>query len=161
MEGCVCMKLNEWKNKLGSLFSKYRKDNNSSSDSEFELSSDDGLSVGSGSDEKTAIICYVITGITGFLFGIGTYWTCCAQYIDTMQVSWFNAIATSFSVILVGFAVFGIGLFIETILLKRISENASDGKGIRQTGIAVGCLLFIATLMGAFFFSVPVPFFMY
>lgn len=159
------MKLNEkfieCKNKLGSLFSKYRKNGSSSSDSEYELSSDDGLSVGNNVDEKNAILCYVLMGITGLLCAIGTYWSCGISYVDGVDTNWFGAAASSFASVIVGAVVFGFVILLENVLLKRIYDRCSNGDSVKQTGLAIGCLIFVAGLMLAFFFNIPIPFFLY
>lgn len=158
------MKLNEkcvkWKDKLGSLISRYRKNDSSSSDSEFELSSDDGLSVGNGVDEKNAILCYAIMGVTGLICALGTYWSCGISYVDGVAASWLGAVASSLTSVIVGAVVFGFVILLENALLKRIYDRCSNGESVKQTGLAIGCLIFTGGLMLSFFFHVPIPFFL-
>ena len=160
------------KNKSGGLFAKYRKNSNASNaDSEFELCEDDGLIVDSDGGKKTAVICYVVSAITGVLSAVATYWYIAYKYANyaaevaqyqsgslAESPSWIGIIFADIGIIIFSACASGLVIALETGIISFLLKESVDKKNIIQTSVAIACLLWVGMLFVSFMVHIPTPF---
>lgn len=160
------------KNKSGGLFTKYKKNNDASNaDSEFELCEDDGLITDSDSDKRTAVICYIVSAITGILSAVVTYWYIMYKYAnyaaEVVQYqsgslaeppSWIGTIFADIGIIIFSACASGLVIALETGIISFLLKESADKKNTIQTSVAIACLLWVGMLFVSFMVHIPTPF---
>ena len=160
------------KNKSGGLFAKYKKSNNdSSTDSEFELCEDDGLVADSDGSKKTSVICYIVSAITGILSAVATYWYVAYKYANyaaevaqyqsgslAEPPSWIGTIFADIGIIIFSACASGLVIALETGIISFLLKESTDKKNTIQTSVAIACLLWVGMLFVSFMVHIPTPF---
>lgn len=160
------------KNKSGGLFAKYKKNSDTSNaDSEFELCEDDGLIADSDGGKKTAVICYVVSAITGILSAVVTYWYVMYKYAnyaaEVVQYqsgslaeppSWIGTIFADIGIIIFSACASGLVIALETGIISFLLKESADKKNTVCTSVAIACLLWVGMLFVSFMVHIPTPF---